>query len=234
MADVSALIAAMEEIIKKGKSEKKDPQVVDMSAPQIKTSNPLLRSPRAKSPVIKKEFQFLLVAMTACEDGCYSYDIPSQADIQSLVADYRTAHFNDLYVEFQAYHYMLEYPNTVDVCWCPQNKKMVSSQMGTTYGSQTFVLGGPHFPINNHPVVHADLRLVNPCIKSSVNFNDGPRLYINFRPSSRARKLYVTKDTDGKEVFDSKAERLTMGRAVLKGSVSMSSAAFHPGAEEDS
>lgn len=164
------------------------PDSAPSSSAIIPTSGP-------NPPTISYSFQ-IQIASLGTADAADSISIASNSSLASRTAFYRSAELTDLRAIIHPTGIAPAYPTTVSLLWCPSNSTASTSDILNVYGGQMFCIGGAlqsTTPIE----VPCDLTQVNPMIKSSVTYNDTPKLIYSSTaqataPTSATCKLTIT------------------------------------------
>nr|DAF42470.1 TPA_exp: polyprotein [Glehnia littoralis marafivirus] len=137
-----------------------------------------------------RHFQWNCYDLTGVETGTTIIEIVTKPIITNLAAPYQTARLVSLDACLMPTHNAIKYPVTVEVLWAPASASVPQDKIMATYGSTRLVAGSLTNP-SDHLSAPCDLAVCNPVVKSSVSFNDNPRLFIKFWENADSKKLGI-------------------------------------------
>nr|CAH2618720.1 polyprotein [Bloodroot marafivirus]CAJ0557116.1 polyprotein [Bloodroot marafivirus] len=137
-----------------------------------------------------RHFQWNCYDLTGVETGTTVIEIVTKPIIVNLAAPYQTARLIHLDACLMPTHNAIKYPVTVEVLWAPASASVPQDRIMATYGSTRLVAGSLTNP-SDHLTAPCDLVVNNPTVKSSVSFNDNPRLFIKFWENADSKKLGI-------------------------------------------
>ena len=178
-----------------------DSQSTILSKPRL-----LPEAPGASAPSTIQPFQFevLTVSDTA---ATASILIANNVLLNQFVGNYRLAKLLELELVMYTSSAAMNSPVTVSAIWVPANSTTVFSDILNTYGGQSLTLGGPMNLGLSH-IVPADLTMLNPVIRDSVDYRDTPKLLISTATAATATS--------------------PLGRLVVRGKVHLSNPLLNP------
>ena len=166
----------------------------------------LPEAPGASSPSTIQPFQFEVLTVSATA-ATASILIANNVLLNQFVGNYRLAKLLELELVMYTSSAAMASPVTVAAIWVPANSTTVFSDILNTYGGQSLTLGGPMNLGLSH-VIPADLSMLNPVIRDSVDYRDTPKLLISTAAAATATT--------------------PLGRLVVRGKVHLSNPLLNP------
>lgn len=129
-------------------------------------------------------FQSLIFDLNGTETKSYSTVLPTLPIIAKHIQYFRYATVSNLEAVVFPSAAALKIPVTVDLAWTTADVVPTGKDVLGTPSSARITIGG--LDIVNSGVLAADLRYINPVIKSPISYSDTPRLSMHFHSNPDA------------------------------------------------